>query len=431
MPTHHNPPLNTRTQNQSASLSPSPDAAGDAPKSTDGRLKRRIAALQLENDHLKQRFRPANQVQVSACTAARSMRRVVSMFDPVESLVAESDRRRMVAEGDGLEVEDMKMSADQSDRMMRGHDELVRWFPEIAQSFERAEPEELADLYRQIRTGSDRGRGTDANKLKGPIISWLDEVYGTRVMPRLSEEHKEDRGLNHNATARMLIPPEWDWNDEGTRAKIKAGHPDYVLSADDWPTFLYENYKSDPNDLEKGLFKSRLLVKAFKLIFTSSSSVNDFSAAPDVTGDGDMLSGISDSDQENRQNSLRHRLKRRRTEGVRAPVAKILKMCHATGRSIAYSAVQLYFSMSSTGMWSDFLEEYEYVVLYSNIVDYFEVPMGPIAQQHVKELLDWWDRMVFPHGEASKNRVRASGQRKSGSVARLVHQRMMKENRED
>ena len=44
-------------------------------------------------------------------------------------------------------------------------------------------------------------------------------------------------------------------------AKICEGHPDFRVTTDLWPLFLYEGYKCDVNDLERGLFRSKLLVK--------------------------------------------------------------------------------------------------------------------------------------------------------------------------
>jgi hypothetical protein len=34
----------------------------------------------------------------------------------------------------------------------------------------------------------------------------------------------------------------------------------FIVSENSWPSFMYENYKADANNLECGLMKSRLLV---------------------------------------------------------------------------------------------------------------------------------------------------------------------------
>jgi hypothetical protein len=47
-------------------------------------------------------------------------------------------------------------------------------------------------------------------------------------------------------------------------SSVKAGIRDrttaFIVSENSWPSFMYENYEADANNLERGLFKSRLLV---------------------------------------------------------------------------------------------------------------------------------------------------------------------------
>ncbi|KAG1760336.1 hypothetical protein EDD22DRAFT_781333, partial [Suillus occidentalis] len=62
---------------------------------------------------------------------------------------------------------------------------------------------------------------------------------------------------------------------------IRDRTSDHIVSENSWPLFVYENYSFSSGDLEKGLFKSKILVQAFKAIFTSPSS------AREVEGDGD------------------------------------------------------------------------------------------------------------------------------------------------
>jgi hypothetical protein len=45
------------------------------------------------------------------------------------------------------------------------------------------------------------------------------------------------------------------------RAKIRNGDPDYPVTAQSWPLFLYAGFAVNPNDIEQGLFRSSLLVK--------------------------------------------------------------------------------------------------------------------------------------------------------------------------
>jgi hypothetical protein len=45
------------------------------------------------------------------------------------------------------------------------------------------------------------------------------------------------------------------------KAKIRDGHPDYAVTAHSWPLFLYAGLQAQADDMEKGLFRSELLVK--------------------------------------------------------------------------------------------------------------------------------------------------------------------------
>jgi hypothetical protein len=109
-----------------------------------------------------------------------------------------------------------------------------------------------------------------------------------------------------------------------------------------WPTFLYEKYTADQDNLEEGLFKSKLLVQvrplylvfqerphfwqAFKAIFTSPSS------AKDVAGDGDGANVIENN---RRAKSDSSGVK------VKTHVAQIIKMRKVSPRSIAYVSCQV------------------------------------------------------------------------------------------
>ena len=48
---------------------------------------------------------------------------------------------------------------------------------------------------------------------------------------------------------------------------IREGDIDYAVTAQSWPNFLYAGYSCDPLDLKKGLFKSKILVKVFNIVF--------------------------------------------------------------------------------------------------------------------------------------------------------------------
>ncbi|KAG1816988.1 hypothetical protein EV424DRAFT_1324625, partial [Suillus variegatus] len=157
-----------------------------------------------------------------------------------------------------------------------------------------------------LRQGADAARGNDTSKLKSLVTGWLNREF--KPTPPVDPDDKNCRGFINNACGRLLCPTKLDWNDPRVKAGIRDRADGYVVTEMSWPAFLYEKYTADQDNLEEGLFKSSLLIQAFKAIFTSPSS------AKEVTGDGD---------------------------------AQIIKMHKVTPRSIAYVSCQvlLFFSI--------------------------------------------------------------------------------------
>jgi len=181
------------------------------------------------------------------------------------------------------------------------------------------------------------------------------------------------RGFANDHTGSLLCPSEFDWDDASVRNNIRDGHIDYAVTTDSWPNFCYANFVCDTNDIEKGLWKSTLLVKAFKSIFTSPSS-----AAEDIPEDSEGPSTVK-------------RAKKSST-ATRSNVASLIGLTMVTPRSIAYSAVQLRFALSDANTWRAVDVEFNHIEFYQAIVNYFEVTPGPVGQAHVDDLLAWWNR---------------------------------------
>ncbi|KAI5982079.1 hypothetical protein EDD15DRAFT_2203313 [Pisolithus albus] len=160
--------------------------------------------------------------------------------------------------------------------------------------------------------------------------------------------------------------------EPGPKNTIRDCHPDFLVTAYSWPTFLYENELFDPNNPADGLFKGRLLVKAFKQIFTSPSSVLKM-------------------DDESFPRKRRRRDERR----TRSHVASLLGMKSVSPRAVAYTAVQLRFALSSCGAWRVVDGEFNYEDFYNNIIDFFEDAETPDDKNYIRELLLWWNRKIF------------------------------------
>jgi len=57
------------------------------------------------------------------------------------------------------------------------------------------------------------------------------------------------------------------------RAKIRDGHPDFIVTANSWPAFVYPYGKCNVDDIEKGLFQSAILVKVRSLLSNCAMSI--------------------------------------------------------------------------------------------------------------------------------------------------------------
>jgi len=188
-------------------------------------------------------------------------------------------------------------------------------------------PELLKSLFRNLRKGSDMARGDDAGNLKHAVVSWVDDLFGPSE-PALKANQKDERGFECNNTGRLLCPTEWDWDDERVCMMIRDGHPDHIITAHSWPAFLYAGNKCNPDNMEEGLFRNGLLVKAFKYLFTSPTSAND------------------DAPPNNAPQPSAKRAKRN-LGATQSHVASLIGMRCVTPRAIAYVAVQVRFALSN------------------------------------------------------------------------------------
>jgi hypothetical protein len=50
------------------------------------------------------------------------------------------------------------------------------------------------------------------------------------------------------------------------KAGIRDRTVDYIVSENSWPLFLYEDYTINSDNLEQGLFKSKILVQVSVLV---------------------------------------------------------------------------------------------------------------------------------------------------------------------
>ncbi|KAH6908698.1 hypothetical protein BKA70DRAFT_1103234, partial [Coprinopsis sp. MPI-PUGE-AT-0042] len=203
-----------------------------------------------------------------------------------------------------------------------------------------------------IQKGSAGARADDTKGLKGVILDWITP-RGQSLQPPLMRNVKTDRGFYHPRTGELLCPIDLDWGHRETKEGLRSGT--IIVSGDQWPVFLYKDHKFNQQDMWDGLFRSSLLISAFKHIFTSPSSVD------------------------------------REPRATRSGNARIHGMKNVTIPSLAYVATQVRFALSSSPTFSrtDLVTDSER--FYGSVIEVFT---DCDYEENVRELLAWWDGCV-------------------------------------
>ncbi|KAG1820670.1 hypothetical protein DFJ58DRAFT_720189 [Suillus subalutaceus] len=152
-----------------------------------------------------------------------------------------------------------------------------------------------------------------------------------------------------------------------------------LVCRDQWPIFLYANHIYDPEDPWCGLLRSRLLIYAYKHVFTSLSSVD---REPKATQSGN---------------------------------AHLHGMNSVTIASMAYIATQVcrvQFALSSSSVFSQTNTTTNSKTFYHSLLDLME---DPEECKEVDELLTWWNWLIityaakfFPLPPAAKRPISAN-----------------------
>ncbi|KAG2336943.1 hypothetical protein BDR05DRAFT_978646 [Suillus weaverae] len=211
--------------------------------------------------------------------------------------------------------------------------ELVESYPSLLDCLTNGEEEDI------IRVGELMGKGT----LKSAVLEWL-----------------LDCGFNHEVTGALLCLAGLDWLNVETKQSLKSGET--VVCGDQWPMFLYAGYVYDPENPWTGLLRSEILIfisslRVSSMFFTSPSSVD---REPKAT---------------HSRNAYLHGMK------------------SVTKGSLAYIAMQVRFSLSSSSVFSHTDMVTDSKNFYHSILDLLE---DPDESQEVIDLMI----CVFPNSSS-------------------------------
>ncbi|KAG1901190.1 uncharacterized protein F5891DRAFT_1223863 [Suillus fuscotomentosus] len=312
--------------------------------------RRKIAQLEEKLEALESGRAVKQRQTIWYVAKGRAIRCVVALFDSIEDLVAENDRR--------YEIEDQETTIEQ-DRLQIGYTTLAKTLPWFYKKGSEMEYEEYTHMLKMLQQGADGARGDDTSKLKTLVSEWINREF--KPDSPVDHDDKHSRGFTHDVCGRLLCPAELDWNNPENLKSLR------------W-------YTSNPDDLEEGLFKGKILIQAYKAVFTSPSS------AKDVEGDGDGADVISNN-----------RRAKKSLSGIKVKkhVAQIIHLEKVTPRSLAYITCQVRFALSSITSWRSMDGDFDYQQFWRTIVDFFERAPGREAQRRVEKLLEWWTSDVM------------------------------------
>ncbi|KAJ3847523.1 hypothetical protein EV368DRAFT_87652 [Lentinula lateritia] len=393
-------------------------------------LERQLASARNSKEKEgRKRKAPERLDNMSAMRRGRAIPKLVAVYEDIHTLLAQYDEYRhkgyhqLDSEGDDDEID-----IEEKRRLQRGYAGIMTLYKTVYPDFlKKIKEPGSAHIIRELQTGANSSRAFDTStvmKFVGDVLNeevrkinqaklkeyqvklraYTENVttgdsasdfptattntMAEPVLERVEEfctTSRDNRGLQNDVTGYLLCPAE-------VRAAIRAFDPNYDFASSAHARCFYKDEDFDPNDLDKGFLQSYLLVQVYRLIFTSPSSTKD-----------------QPQDVENLPAS-----KKKKTTGTnhRGNVAQIIHMNDVKPRSIAYAAVHLHFALSDASQWTNSHMGYNYLDLWSFIVDFFEDPEDDDEEKRSKELLKWWNdrgtKMTSRKKDVSKRLLVAS-----------------------
>ncbi|KAJ3548001.1 hypothetical protein NMY22_g1436 [Coprinellus aureogranulatus] len=296
-----------------------------------------------------------------------SLSELVVMADQHEAHVKEPKELPFVADDD--EDEELRLYVTQEKARLRDNkraSESLRLVPSVITNFKRVingDSEVVNEMYSATSRGCSNAQSDDISKLKTAVGNWLNEWSDPSISHTpLKTTSREGRGLQHDLCGKLLCPIDINWNDLEVREKVRSCEPGHELSM--FARALYAGYTGDSAKLQEGSAQD-----------IDALAENDENVAPPK--------------------------KKSRTSKGRCVAVQLNMTSRVTPRSIAYAAVQLLFALSNAAQWCEESEGLVYRDVYYEIVDFLS-PEEDDSKKLVRELLDWWNKQVFPGASHSR-----------------------------
>jgi len=258
----------------------------------------------------------------------RGIRKIISLFENLTSILDEADRRIVEEEENFYSTEGAELTQNAEDiqrardRTFTAYKLLLRLVPQLKSVIQDPELTVLNTFLSNLQEGANGARSDDIKRIKEELANMVNSDYDPNLP--LKPKTRDGRGLQHDICGQLLAPIEFDWNNDEVRAKIRNNEDGYTLGGHYFITCLYPKGRANPELVERGFLRSRLLLQVYCSIFTSPSSSEGF-------------------DDENDDGPTRKKHKSgRQMNATKSHVASLLNMDgKVTGRSIAYAAVMV------------------------------------------------------------------------------------------
>ncbi|KAF8951471.1 hypothetical protein BDZ97DRAFT_1886452 [Flammula alnicola] len=337
------------------------------------RLQRALAA---SREELAEATNTKTKRPATVTTMGRGIRKIVSLYEGLSSIIDEADRRTVNEDGDAIEEHDPRIKRAR-DRTFTAYNLLLRLVPRLKKAIQDPDMDTFNTFLSDLQDGANAARGDDLKRVKEEVGNWINLDYKPTEV--LNSKVRDGRGMQHDVCGALLAPIDFNWDDLEVRANIRACKEGFTITDNYYLNCLYPKDR-DTKRIERNFLRSNLLLKVYCCIFTSPSSAE---------GIEDEAADVPDGPPRKKQKTTGQK------KATKANVASLLNMeGKVTGRSIAYAAVLLVFNLTDAVQWVDVYNGINFIAFYNFIVDYFEEFRNDASQQRVQNLLAWWNRYV-------------------------------------
>ncbi|KAI0270166.1 hypothetical protein BGY98DRAFT_1068061 [Russula aff. rugulosa BPL654] len=236
-------------------------------------------------------------------------------------------------------------------------------FPDVQEELWQLSIDEFQTRIQAIKSGISSVRSADANRLKTHTADYVPLDPNNKIVLNIGKS-KMDRGFNHKALGRLLVPvnllEEYNENRDRVINRIESG--EYRVTALQFPALLYQEGSYDPDNLLNGLFRGHFLIRCCISIFVGPQNA--------LKAPGQVV--VSKS-----------------------CVANRLNVTRITPEIIAYICVQARFTLTTAGCWGYRDGGFNYSVFRRKIIELFQPGNGCYDDVWATTTLKWWNKQVF------------------------------------